>query len=101
MSDANSVLNYYRKLISLWRELDTLRHGSFMMLLSDHRQLFAYERALNNDVIMVICNFSNKEIPVPPEISVGEGEVLLSNSLGDYNTSISPYGAIVVKKKSE
>lgn len=92
MEDENSVLHYYRKIIALRSEWEVLRHGSFRLLLPDHPQLFAYERELNEQTIVVVCNFSGQAAPVPAE---AKGQVLLSNQ--DYTgDTIEPYGAVVL-----
>ena len=57
--DENSILNYYRKMISFRKKNSTLVYGSFKDLLPKHDKLFLYERQYNEEQFLIIHNFSD------------------------------------------
>ena len=57
--DKNSILNYYRQMISFRKKYPCLVYGSFKDLLPEHDKLFFYERIFNQEQFLVIHNFNN------------------------------------------
>ena len=64
-SDPDGVFQRYRRLISLRREHALIRHGDFRLLLPDHPSLFAFERRLASDLLVVVANMSGRDVTVP------------------------------------
>lgn len=65
MYKPNSILEYYRELIYLRRKSEykqLIERGDFKLLFEEHDQIFAYQRTYENQQLIVICNFSAKEI---------------------------------------
>lgn len=63
--DNNSILNYYKKLISLrkspeYRELFT--YGDFQPMLEEIPELMAYRRSLETQEAVILANFSAEEM---------------------------------------
>ena len=52
-ADSDSILHFYRKLLALRQNSDALRSGTFRLLLPEHPQLLAYERACGEERIRV------------------------------------------------
>ena len=52
-ADPDSILHFYRKLLALRQRLEALRSGTFRLLLPEHPQLLAYERACGEERIRV------------------------------------------------
>ena len=52
-ADPDSILHFYRKLLALRQRLEVLRSGTFRLLLPEHPQLLAYERACGEERIRV------------------------------------------------
>ncbi|QGU96031.1 alpha,alpha-phosphotrehalase [Clostridium bovifaecis] len=59
--DINSVLSFYKKMISLKRENPIFTYGTYNLILEDHEQIFSYTRTLNNEKVLVICNLTDSE----------------------------------------
>jgi len=57
----NSMFNLYRKLIHLRKNLMALIHGDYKSIDLGNDEVFAYIREYNNEKVMVIANFSDKE----------------------------------------
>ena len=91
-ADPDSILHFYRRLLALRQSSDALRSGTFRLLLPEHSQLLAYERACGKERIRVCCNFSNAPAALPPEM---QGDCLLSD--GVENGRMEPYGLFCVQ----
>jgi alpha-glucosidase len=59
-NDANSILNFYKKLISLKKANEIFTYGTYDLLLADDPQIFAYTRTLNDEKVIVISNLSEE-----------------------------------------
>ncbi len=64
LAEEDSVLSYYKKLISLrkseeWKEVFT--YGRFIPLFEKEDNIFAYERKLDNKSVIVLANFDREE----------------------------------------
>jgi cyclomaltodextrinase / maltogenic alpha-amylase / neopullulanase len=54
------LLEHYRKLIALRRDLSSLRRGSFeTILIDDEHQLYGFRRKLNDEEVIVVLNNSS------------------------------------------
>ncbi|WP_460428738.1 glycoside hydrolase family 13 protein [Azotobacter armeniacus] len=81
LGDSGSILHHYRRLIRLRKEHPVIVHGDYRPLLDAHPQVFAYERQLGNQRIVVINNFSANlvELDLPAGLRDLAGEGLVSN----------------------
>ena len=62
MSDPDSVFHYYQELIRLRKSYDVIPFGSFSLLDPENESVFAYERVLAGEHLLVVCNFTGREI---------------------------------------
>jgi oligo-1,6-glucosidase len=60
-ADDDSVFHHYRRLIALRRTDPTVALGDFTMLLPEDEQVYAFTRALDGDVLLVVVNVSGEE----------------------------------------
>lgn len=101
MGRADSVFRYYQKLIALRKQYEIVVYGSYQLLLPESEEIYAYTRSLNDQILLVVCNFTDKETDYtfPEELSERKGQVLLSNyefgESGEYR-KLRPYEAFVV-----
>src|SRR6476620_2305122 len=66
--DANSCLNYFRKLIRLRKQTPTLIYGKYTLLDKDNPKVYAYTREINEKRILVLLNFSKDN--ASPDIDI-------------------------------
>ena len=90
-SDPDGVFQHYRRLITLRREHALIRYGDFRLLLPDHSSLFAYERRLASDHLLVVANMSGQEVIFP---SAGMSEVQGRDILTDKMVTIRAGGTL-------
>lgn len=57
----DSVFHYYQKLIRLRKENEIIVYGNYELLLPEDENIFAYIRTLDNQKLLVVCNFSKSE----------------------------------------
>jgi oligo-1,6-glucosidase len=84
--DPDGVFTHYRRLIALRREHALIRHGDLQLLLPDHPSLFAFERRLASDHLLVVANMSGQEVIIP---SAGTPQVVGRDILTDKMATIS------------
>jgi len=60
MSDPNSVFSYYKKLIALRKQYDVVTYGRYQLIMEDDPQVYAYTRTLENERLLIVCNYSDK-----------------------------------------
>ncbi|WP_378178854.1 alpha-glucosidase [Aquimarina sp. SS2-1] len=56
--DPDSILNFYRSLLSTRKKYDVFVHGNFEEIEFNNPKLYVYKKTLDNSKIMVILNFS-------------------------------------------
>ncbi len=60
LQDPQSVLHFYRQLIQLRKENETLIYGGFTELISDHEQIYAYLRTTEKELFFILVNLSDR-----------------------------------------
>ena len=98
LEDKDSVFYYYQKLIRLRHENEIIVEGVFHGLLEDNDDIYAYERTLGDEKLVVACNFTNKEVPC--DLFEGkEGEELITNYKNHVAGALQPYETRVILYK--
>ena len=104
LEDPDSVFHYYQKLIRLRKEKDIIVYGEFEPLYREDEQIFAYTRKQDQEKLLTVCNFSDKnaEVEVPEEF---KGAECLITNLGrkefDGKIILNPYEAFVLYYKHQ
>lgn len=101
--DANSILNFYRGMIALRKRTPVLTYGEFTDLDPKNDNVFAYERSLNDDRILVILNFKSHpaHYRLPSGLKLRTTQLLVGNYSKAQSTvrkkivSLHPYEALV------
>ena len=96
----DSVFYYYRKLIALRKQYDLIVYGTFELLEKDDPDLFIYTRTLGDERLLVVCNFSAKELNYEVPAEFEGGHILIANTdrTGSGDAVIRPYEAYVIMK---
>ena len=101
--DANSCLNYFRKLTKLRKENPTMVYGKYILLDKDNPDVYAYTREMNGETFFILLNFTKKTVDFNfNEFKSINKSLVISN----YNNSdkvappivkLQPYQAIIYK----
>ena len=79
LADPDSVFACYRKLIALRKSCPVLVEGDFTLLELDHPRLFVYERAIQGQRLLVVCNFGGEPTPWTLPEGWQQARVLIEN----------------------
>ena len=101
-NDPESILSFYKKMITLRRENKGLIYGSSNEYLPENEQLFVYERVLDEERYLIIVNLTDEAATytLPTEIETN-WEVLLENQPGQEfqsDSTFAPYEARLYRK---
>jgi oligo-1,6-glucosidase len=96
--DDTSVLAHYRRLIALRHENRVVALGDFTMLLPDHEHVYAFTRALDGEVLLVVCNVSGTPYPLADLLPRARGGRLVLGNLPDRDPELlRPWEALVLQ----
>lgn len=101
MADPDSVFHYYQKLIALRKLEKIIIYGSYQLLEPDNENLYVYTRTMDNEKLLVICNFTKEETEYDIPEEFAEGRVLIGNlqrETAQGRICLHPYEALVIKK---
>jgi oligo-1,6-glucosidase len=102
----NSPLHYFRKMVQLRKALPELVYGEYELLDENNSQVYAYTRTLNGKKVLVVLNFSAKNVVFNLPAATGKtGEVLINNlahyQIKDGSINLKPYQALIVRLNKE
>ena len=105
LEDKNSVFYYYQKLIKLRKENEIIVYGDLELIDKENENIFAYTRSYNDEKMLVILNFYQKEAEFKFDEKIEDKEIklLISNYPVESNNLnsilLKPYEARVYKIK--
>ena len=90
----DSVLNYYKKLISLRRENDVFFDGDYTAISEEREDIFAYRRENGRSVLTVAANFTGRPVLIPELEYHTRGDLLICNyPTAEVRDQLRPYEA--------
>ena len=98
--DENSVLNFYRELVKIRKEKKIIQDGDINFFERENNDVIAYRRTLDENELLVICNFRDKEISLQ-EKTLSEYSSDYKKILGNYSglaENLRPYEVAVFEK---
>lgn len=99
-TDPDSVFSYYKELIRLRHENDIIVYGEYELLEPQNEELFIYTRTWNSEQLMVLCNFTDKDVVIPAAVMAqipADAQILISNHVGNLEAVLRPYEARVYR----
>ncbi|NHJ87674.1 MAG: alpha-amylase [Asgard group archaeon] len=98
-----SMLDFYKQLIRVRKNNESLQIGSIILKKSDDGKYLIFERKTNDETSMIILNFDSKIINI--ELGNLKGKQIFSTidlttdkKLTSSNISLRPYEGIIIKK---
>jgi oligo-1,6-glucosidase len=102
--DANSCLNYFRKVVGLRKNNKALVYGKYSLLDKSNPKVYAYTRELKDQKLLILLNFSDTNAQTETGLNVSGATLILSNYKeapvlpGKKGTvHLRPYEAIIYK----
>lgn len=103
LADKDSIFYFYKDLIKFRKGNRIIMSGTYKEYFPTSDDIYVYERALENEKLIIISNFRNKNIRfrLPKELKFNSSELILSNypdadqAIGD--SILKPYETRVYK----
>ncbi|MGM9973871.1 MAG: alpha-glucosidase [Clostridiaceae bacterium] len=99
-----SILNFYKKLITLRKNTMALVYGDFKELLKEHKEVYCYLRNYEGVDYLIIANFfsGTPKVTLPEEVFSKDMKLVLSNydlepDFYEGNLYLRPYEAIIYR----
>lgn len=90
--ESDSILNFYKKLIQLRKELPVIANGSIQFLDEESEGVIGYEREKEGTKLVVLCNLCEEENKAAWQREWDSYELLLGNySDGKVDGTLRPY----------
>ena len=100
--NSQSVLNHFKEMTALRAGNPVLVYGEYELIQKEHKQVYAYTRSLDNQNLMIILNFSDRDAAVGINDLHTYGNILINNydTLEKTGTSaiLKPYQAVILAK---
>lgn len=93
------IFTFYQKLIQLRKEMPIISKGAYKAALKDSQQVYAFERHLDGQKLLVLNNFYPTKTHVDLPAGYEKGRVLLSNYQEDTVTAsltLKPYQTLAI-----
>ncbi len=91
--DPDSVLNFYRRAISLRKTLSAVKHGDYKEYFKGSSKLYVYSREDKRQRLLVVCSFTDKamKLKVPKGFDISKAQCMLCNYKDEKSTELRPY----------
>ena len=96
-NDENSVLNFYRKAITLRKELPCVKDGVYKEYGKNSKTVYTYSRTTADQKMLVICSFSEQpqQWKAPKGFDMNTAQLVLANYENTDTNTLKPYEARV------
>jgi oligo-1,6-glucosidase len=99
--DPNSVLNHFREMVALRKENLVFIYGKYTLLQKEHKTIYAYTRILENEKMLVLLNFSEKNSNISILGLSKNSNVLINNynrlTIAKNSVELAPYQAVIIR----
>jgi len=99
ISDPDSIYHYYQRLIKLRKSEPLVKDGIYIDLKKKDRHIYAYLRKGQGESLLVIANYSKKEVKVKLKELSKPYKILLNNYSNFNPLLFKPYQSVVLKIK--
>ncbi|MDQ0720295.1 alpha-glucosidase [Paenibacillus sp. W4I10] len=80
LQEPRSILQFYKQMIQLRKEHDTLTYGIYELFLPDHPSVYAYTRTLADEQVLVVINLSEHMVELEEnELGLNFSKIWLTN----------------------
>ena len=100
--EQDSIFSFYRQLIALRHELPLVAEGSISFLERENPDVIAYQRELDGEEMVVLCNFRRHQISLQEKSLQEYEEAGFSKLLGNYaglGKDLRPFEVVVFRRQ--
>ena len=98
VEDPDSIFGWYRTLIALRKAHKVISEGRIEMLFRDNADLLAYRRFTNEEELLVVCNLTDREVPLTLPEGWQDAELLLGNYPAGPRTALRPFECLALRR---
>jgi oligo-1,6-glucosidase len=95
-SDSDSILNYFRRMISIRKASDVLKFGRLELVETGESPLFVFHRILDVEKWTIVLNFSSQNLKLPFRIDT-DWNPIISNYANSLDGEVRPWEAVLYK----
>lgn len=103
VGDADSIFQYYKKLVAMRKEYDVIAYGDITPLDEKHPSVVAYERSYEDEKMVVVCNFYKSEADWNSGVDFSGYQVIAGNYTSQQVENgvihLKPYESVVLYRK--
>lgn len=77
--DSDSILNFYKEMIKIRKDTETLIYGDYKLLMKESEQIYAYTREYKGNCYLIACNLFEEDSKLEVPYDLSKGELLLAN----------------------
>ena len=100
LENKDSLYYFYKSLINIKKEYEAVKQGKYIPLYMNDSKVFAYERRSEDESLVIISSFSNKEVKRKWLSNYSDYQLLLSNYDEHSPDSLKPYETRIYFKKT-
>jgi len=91
--DEASILNFYRKVIKLRKELSCVRYGNYTEYNKSSSKLYVYSREDDKQKLLVVCSYADSmvEFKAPDAFVLSKAKLIINNYDGVTTSVLKPY----------
>lgn len=97
-----TIFPFYQTLIQLRKNLPIIAEGDYRAIYQDNESVYAFERTLDRQTLLVLNNFFAKEVSIPLPSKYLDGKLLISNyedTLIQETITLKPYQTLAILKE--
>ena len=98
VEDPDSIFGWYRTLIALRKAHKVISEGRIEMLFRDNADLLAYRRFTDEEELLVVCNLTDREVPLTLPEGWQAAELLLGNYPAGPRTALHPFECLALRR---
>ena len=102
VGDPDSVFSYYKKLIALRKQYPVIVYGEYKLVDEENPDIYAYTREYEGEKLLVVCNFTDREVSFDMPEEFGGAQCLIANyqdAKVEREIGLPAYGAVVFERR--
>lgn len=96
IGDAESVLNFYKRVLKLRKQYNSLTRGTFRLYEPDDENTMIYTKVLAGQCLLVVLNWTEERqsYTIPSDLNIDQPQVLIGNGSGSLGV-LEPFEGVI------
>ena len=79
LQDEDSILNFYKKIIRIRKEIPALHYGTYTLLMEESESIYAYTREYEGEGYLITCNLSEEKSDLEVPYTLSGSQIIIGN----------------------